>query len=137
VKLVVDANILISALISDATTRTLLVTLDNQLLAPAQLREEVEGHADLIQDKSGLSAEEVTRSIDRLFDYIEVVPRSDIEPCLDRANRTLGDTDEDDVVFLATALAEDAAIWSDDTDFQEQDLVPVYTTSGIVDEIAD
>ncbi len=136
-KLVVDTNVLISALIADSTTRNLLVGFDEPLLAPERLRNEVEKHTDLIHDKSGLSMDKVKQSVDILFENIETVPRSEVEPFLDEAYEALGDTDEDDVVFLATALAVGASIWSDDTDFQEQSLVPVYTTSEVFEDIVD
>jgi predicted nucleic acid-binding protein len=137
VKLVVDTNVLISALIADSATRTLLATVDVPLLAPERLRDEVEKHTDLIQEKSGLSEDEVEQSVENLFEHIETVPRSEVEPFLQEARREIGETDEDDVVFLATALAEDANVWSDDTDFQKQGLVPVYTTSDILEEVSE
>lgn len=132
-KLVVDANILISALIKDSTTRALLFTLDNPLIAPGQLQEEVDKYRGLVQEKSGLPQEEVDRTIEKLFNQIEVIPRSEIEPYLDEARRET--PDRDDAVFVATALAENAAVWSDDTDLQEQDLVPAVTTSELVDQL--
>ena len=88
-QLVVDANVVFSALIADATTRTLL---------------------------------------------IDLIPDTDLRPHLQTAHAAIGDTDPDDVPYLAAALAIDAAIWSDDGDFTKQSRVEVYTTSDIVAE---
>ena len=52
---------------------------------------------------------------------------------VDRADDAIGDTDPDDVLYLACAVANDAAIWSDDSDFDEQSLVEVYSTSDVID----
>jgi hypothetical protein len=37
------------------------------------------------------------------------------------------------VISLATALTVDGAIWSDDGDFEKQDLVPVVTASDLIE----
>ena len=36
--------------------------------------------------------------------------------------------DKEDVIFIATALAYNATIWSDDTDFQKQNKIKILTT---------
>nr|WP_328767031.1 PIN domain-containing protein [Halomicroarcula nitratireducens] len=52
---------------------------------------------------------------------------------LEQAEAELGDTDPSDVLYLACALASDAAIWSDDADFDEQALVETHSTSEVID----
>jgi len=44
----------------------------------------------------------------------------------------IGDTDPDDVLYLACAIASDAAIRSDDSDFDEQNVVGRYSTSDVI-----
>jgi predicted nucleic acid-binding protein len=34
---------------------------------------------------------------------------------------------------VACALAREAGVWSDDSDFDEQGLVPVFTTSDVIE----
>jgi len=75
----------------------------------------------------------VAQFIDLLFQYIEIVPADDLSPAIDQADEAIGDTDPDDVLYLACAIASDAAIWSDDSDFDEQDLVETYSTSDVID----
>jgi len=53
-KLVIDANVVISALIADSKTRELIVTLEPDLLTPAFVHDEVENYEDLIVEKSGM-----------------------------------------------------------------------------------
>lgn len=74
----------------------------------------------------------VTRFINLLFQYIDVVPSSEFYPAIESADDAIGDTDPDDVLYLACAVACDAAIWSDDPDFDEQDLVETYATSEVI-----
>ena len=52
---------------------------------------------------------------------------------IDRADDIIGAVDPDDVRSLATALAVDGAIWSDERHFEEQAHVEVVTTSAMVE----
>ncbi|WP_135828889.1 PIN domain-containing protein [Halorussus halobius] len=132
-KLVVDANVVISALIADSTTRELIVTLDPDLLTPEFVHDEIENYEGLIVERSGMTPDRVAQFIALLFQYIEVVPASEFHPYIEQAEEALGDTDPDDVLYVACALASDADIWSDDSDFEEQDVVEAYTTSDVID----
>ena len=132
-KLVIDANVVISALVADSKTRELIVTLEPDLLTPAFVYDEIENYEELIVEKSGMEPDRVEQFIDLLFQYIEVVPADDFYPAIDRADEAIGDTDPDDVLYLACAIASDAAVWSDDSDFNEQGLVATYSTSDVID----
>jgi predicted nucleic acid-binding protein len=131
-KLVVDANVVISALVADSKTRELIVTLEPDLLIPAFVYDEIENYEELIVEKSGMEPNRVTQFIDRLFQYIEVVPADEFHPAIERADEALGDTDPDDVLYLACAIANDATIWRDDSDFDERNLVEMYSTSDVI-----
>ena len=132
-KLVIDANVVISALVADSKTRELIVTLKPDLLTPDFVHDEIENYEELIAEKSGMEPNRVTQFMDLLFQYIEVVPADDFYPAIERADEAIGDTDPDDVLYLACAIASTAAIWSDDSDFDEQDAVETYSTSDVID----
>ena len=132
-KLVVDANVVISALIADSKTRELVVTLKPELLTPEVIHGEIGNHEALIIEKSGMDADRVQQFIDLLFRYIETVPASEFYPYIEEAEEAIGDIDPDDVLYVACALAREAGVWSDDSDFDEQDLVPVFTTGEVVE----
>lgn len=132
-KVVVDANVVISALIADSKTRELIVTLEPELLTPEVVHVEIGNYEDLIVEKSGMDSKRVQQFMALLFQYIETVPASEFYPHIDEAKNAIGDTDPDDVLYVACALARDAGVWSDDSDFDEQDLVPVFKTSEVVE----
>lgn len=132
-KLVVDANVVISALIADSKTRELIVTLEPELLTPEVIHDEIRDYEALIVEKSGMDADRVQQFIDLLFQYIETVPASEFYPYIEEANEAIGGTDPDDVLYVACALARDAGVWSDDSDFDEQDLVAIFTTGEVVE----
>ncbi|MFC6874212.1 PIN domain-containing protein [Halobellus marinus] len=132
-KLVIDANVVISALIADSKTRELIVTLDPDLLTPAFVHDEIDNYEDLIVEKSGMKPHRVQQFVDLLFQYIEVIPVDEFYPSIENAKAAIGETDPDDVLYVACALAYDADIWSDDSDFDEQDVVETHSTSDVID----
>jgi len=131
-KLVIDANVVISALVADSKTRELIVTLEPDLLTPAFVHDEIGNYEDLIVEKSGMEPQRVQQFIDLLFQYIEVVPADEFHPYIEEADAAIGEIDPGDVLYVACALATDASIWSDDSDFDEQDVVETYSTSDVV-----
>ena len=132
-KYVVDANIILSGLISDSMTRRLLVELEDDLLTPAYVHDEIGKYTEMVSEKSGLPPAEVEELIEMLFKRIDVVSRPVVLESLQEAARIMRDTDPDDAVYLAAALERDAQLWSDDGDYEEQDVVPVATTGDIVE----
>ena len=131
--LVVDANVVISALIADSKTRELIVTLEPDLLTPEFVHDEIENYEELIVEKSGMTPDRVAQFTDLLFQYIEVVPADEFYPYIEEADAAIGDTDPDDVLYVACALATNGDVWSDDSDFEKQDVVEAYTTSDVID----
>ena len=131
--LVVDANVVISALIADSKTRELIVTLEPPLRTPEVIHDVIESYDDLIVEKSGIDRARVQQFLDFLFEYIETVPASEFFQHIKEADNAIGDTDRDDVLYVACGLGSEAGIWSDDSDFEEQNLVPVFATSEVTD----
>jgi len=132
-KYVLDANIILSALISDSMTRRLLVELEDDFLTPAYVHDEIGKYTGMVSEKSGLTQAEVDDLIEILFKRIDVVPRSEVLGSLQEAARLMRDADPDDAVYLAAALERDAQLWSDDGHYEDQDAVPVATTGDIVE----
>ncbi|SIS01554.1 PIN domain-containing protein [Natronorubrum thiooxidans] len=132
-RLVIGANVVISALIADSKTRELIVTLEPDLVTPEFVHDELENYTELIVEKSGMAPDRVAQFIDLLFQYIKIVPASEFYPYIEEADAAIGDTDPDDVLYVACALATDADIWSDDSDFEQQDVVEAHSTSNVID----
>jgi predicted nucleic acid-binding protein len=132
-KYVVDANIILSGLIADSMTRRLLVELEDGLLTPAYVHDEIGTYTEMVSEKSGLSPAAVDELIELLFERIDVVPRPVVLESLQEAARIMRNTDPDDAVYLAAAIERDAHLWSDDGDYDEQDAVPVARTSEVVE----
>ena len=79
-KLIVDANVVISALIANSKTRELIVTLEPELLTPEVIHGEIGNYEALIVEKSGTEADRIQQFIDLLFQHIETVTRQRVLP---------------------------------------------------------
>ena len=66
-RIVVDANTIVAATLSDGITRELLLTTEDDLYAPGFLREEIEKYEPMLEERSGFSKVELNTLLERLF----------------------------------------------------------------------
>ena len=131
-KVILDVNIILSALIRDSTTRKIILNSEFDFYFPELSLHKIRKYKDYILEKSGLSEEEYDKILAILFKYIQLVPTEEIEKNWDEAKKIMEHIDKEDVVFIATALSiEDSVIWSDDRHFEKQDKVKVLKTKEI------
>ena len=127
--IVIDTNILISALIKDSITRRLIVSSGMNFCYPEISLHEIRKHKKLIMEKSGLSEKELGSLIERVLEYIVLIPTEVITEHIGEARSVMLKIDTKDVVFIATALSfKNSIIWSDDKDFERQNAIKVITT---------
>lgn len=132
-KIVLDVNVILSALIRDSTTRKIILNSEFDLYFPEPSLHKIRKYKSYILEKSGLSEEEYGKIMATLFKYIKLVPTEEIEKNWDEAKKIMGHIDPEDVVFIATALSiKDSVIWSDDRHFEKQDKVKVLKTKDII-----
>jgi len=132
-KLIIDTNIIISALIRDSISRRIIVKSEWKFYYPEKAFHEIEEHKNLILKKSGMKETEYIQLLSYLLNHIIIVPENQVRNKLKEANNTMGKIDIDDVVFLATALSlQDSRIWSDDADFDKQNKVKVLKTKDVI-----
>ncbi len=131
-KVVIDTNIIISALIKDSTTRKLIVNSNWEFYYPEASFHELSKHKNIVMEKSGISEQDYAKVLNILLSRIKIVPEEHIQQKLKEAVNLLGKIDTDDVVFLATALSiAKSVVWSDDRHFEKQDKVKVMKTKDI------
>jgi predicted nucleic acid-binding protein len=118
-QVVVDASILVAALMADGSARhTLLHSGEVEFVVPAFIFEEVERNMDRIVARARLPSEIVATLVDDLRSRIEVVPRGAYSDALDEARvaaEKAGAMGDEDYVALAVTL--NAPVWSFDRDF--------------------
>lgn len=132
-KVILDVNVILSALIRDSTTRKIILNSQFDLYFPESSLHKIRKYKDYILGKSGLSEEEYTQVMATLFKYIKLVPIEEIEKNWNEAKKIMYHIDKEDVIFIVVALSLDnAVIWSDDRHFEKQDKVKVLKTKDVV-----
>ena len=132
--LIVDANIIISALIRDSKSRELLITTSLNLYSPDTLLESIEKHKNEFIEKSGLTNEEFETLLNFLLENIIIIKQEEYASKLELSKEIMKDIDIEDANYIALALLiVNDGIWSDDKHFKQQDKIKIYTTNELVD----
>jgi predicted nucleic acid-binding protein len=93
---------------------------------------EIQKYKDLVLKKSGMVDEDYKLLLDLLLKNINIVPDERILNNLEEAKKVIAHIDPDDVIFIATKFSiKNSIIWSDDSDFSKQDIVPVLKTKDV------
>ena len=130
-ELVVDANVIISSLISSSgKTAEMLFSDKLKLYAPEYLLEEIVKYRKYILEKSGLSLEEMNMLLSLISSNIEFISFSDFGKFIKRASEIC--PDENDTEYFALALKLNCSIWSNDGKLKEQNKVKVYNTLELI-----
>ncbi len=131
--LIIDTNVLLSALIKDSVTRAFIMTSGETFYYPQTALGEFEKYKSLAQSKSGLSESEYNIIFNAIKNRIIIVPEESFRLRLVEANREMGNIDIKDVMFLALALAvPNDGIWSEDAHFERQNKVRLWKTSELI-----
>lgn len=134
-RLVVDTNVVFSALIAGGKTRELMLMRDVEVYLPEFFLIELGKYNETLLEKTGLDEASLNNLLDLVFEDAHIVPKEEFSDEIPEARRAISDTDPDDAPFLALALHLDIPIWSDDRDLQEQKAVDVKTTTEIVEHL--
>ncbi|MDP1728682.1 MAG: PIN domain-containing protein [archaeon] len=133
--IVIDTNILISALIKEGTIRSIITNFSFNLLFPELEFRELENHREELLKKSKLSEKEFNILLLYLLKYIKVIKTEKIITYQKEAKNIMKTIDPDDAMFIATAIAFNAIIWSDDKHFKMQERIKVLNTKEIIQSL--
>ncbi|AGB02831.1 PIN domain-containing protein [Methanoregula formicica] len=134
IRIVIDTNVLIGALIKDNSFKARIVKDRHfDFFFPDYGHIEIEKFRDYISTKRGKvpAAPSFDYAITFLLDSVTTVPRQLYKDQVQRAYKEMAAIDPKDTPFLALALHLESPIWSDDTHLKRQTLVPCYTTGEI------
>ena len=132
-KIIVDVNIILSALIRDSSTRMLILESGHDLYFPEPSLDKIIKYRDYVMEKAGLREDVFLDLVQTLFKYLRVVPTKEMLKHWEEAKEIMGRIDQEDVAFIATALCfDDSVIWSNDKDFEKQRKVKVLKTKDVV-----
>ncbi len=132
--LVIDANIIISSLISIESKNFDLIFNDNlKLLAPEFLMQEIEKYKKEVIEKSGLSDYEFNLFLSLIFLRIDLVSYNEFKDFIPKAKEF--SPDQNDSEYFALALKLKCPIWTNDKKLKSQNNVKIYSTIDLLNEI--
>lgn len=134
--ILVDSNIIFSALIKDSLTRKIILESDSLFLFPEYAFNELENHMDYILLKTGMNKNDLSRLLRMILKKVRVIPDEIIAPYGNEAVEIIRDIDINDAVFIATALAYPGyIIWSNDKHLKKQSRIKVINTAEMMKEL--
>ncbi|MDP4039133.1 MAG: PIN domain-containing protein [Candidatus Pacearchaeota archaeon] len=125
-KIVVDSNRVIAALIKESTTREILFGKDFEFVAPDFIMNEVRKYQEEIITKSGVSEEEFDVLLSLIFENIEIISEEEYKEFLEKLKDEI--KDEKDVPYIAVSVVSKAdGIWTHDPHFKEQEKIKIFS----------
>lgn len=130
-ELVVDANILLAALISPISD-TANLFFYNKLYSPEFLLQEFKKYENEIRKKSGLDEGDFNTAVSIIFSRIKLIEKYKFEEFMETAEKIC--PDKNDTEYFALALKLNCPIWSNDKRLKEQNYIKVITTFELLKE---
>ena len=122
-KVVIDGNRVIAALIKESTTREIILDSIFEFIAPEFILIEVKKYRDEIIKKAKITEEEFEILLGIIFENIKIIPKEDYENFIFKIEKEIND--KKDLPYIAVAVYSNAyGIWSHDTDFLKQSKIP-------------
>ena len=126
-KVVIDTNSIISALIKNGISRRIIVSPAIQFIAPDHTLKEITKYKKMICKKAKITYNEFDILFNLIFEYITIIPKEEYVDFFDSAKTLIDDID--DAPFIALCIASKAdGIWSDDTHFKTRKEITIYQT---------
>ncbi|MDA4111749.1 MAG: PIN domain-containing protein [Thaumarchaeota archaeon] len=135
-RLVINSDRVIAALIKDSKCRQIILSDRFEFLTIDFARSEIHEHADELLEKSGLSMDEFDAILAILFDKIFIVSDVVIRDKMNQARIIMDRIDPNDAPFLALAMATDNdGIWTEDKHFEKQRAIKTWKTTDLLREM--
>lgn len=128
--LVIDANVLFSALIKSSLTAELIFNENIHLYTCEFILEEFFKHEKEIMKKTHRTREQFVTIMHQLKDVVNVIPKEEYVQFIVEAETF--SPDPSDAIYFALAMKLNASIWSNDKRLKKQDKIKVYQTSEIL-----
>ena len=136
-QLVLDSNIILSALIKDSKTRELLLDLRLEFFSPEFLLRESKKHIladDEVRQKISMSDSEIFELPFTLFSRIKILDKEQYLGYFDEASKLV--KHDKDIPYIALSLKLNLPLWSNDKNLKKQSKVKVFNTKDLIEELS-
>ena len=133
-KLVIDTNRLVAALIKSSVTREIILSDKFVLYSSDYILTEINKNRDFFIKKAKIKVIEFKEILLTLLGHIHLIPFEEFKTKYMEAFNIMSDIDPDDTPFLALGLSLKVdGIWTEDKDFSDQRILKVYTTKDLLE----
>ena len=130
-KVVIDSNRAIAALIKDSTTREILFNSNFKFVAPSHITIEINSYKNAIIQKIGIAENEFDILLSLIFQHITIIPQKEYDGFIAKFKDDIKDLK--DVPYIAACVATKAeGIWTHDPHFKKQKRVKVFTNIDLL-----
>ena len=130
-KLVVDSNRIMAALIKDSHSRKIILHGDLELLAINMSQKDIQKYKRDILSKAKLTEGQFSSIFEKLNERLINLNDDIIKGKMKEAEEIMDKIDKDDTPFIAAALATKSGIWSDDRHFEKQNRIKIWKTKDL------
>lgn len=135
-KIVIDTNILMAGLLKDSIVREILVSKNFKFFLPEYAIGEVKKYKKELCEKSRYTEKEFEKLFSYLLENIKIVPKTEVNLYMKKAENIMKEIDIDDSSFIATCLAINAdGILSFDRHLKKQNIAKVFSIKEITEFI--
>ena len=132
-KLVIDTNRLVAALIKSSFTRKIILSDKFELYSPEYILNEIGKNRKYLIMKAKVNEAKFEEILIILLNHIHLVPFEDFKDKYLEALKIMKYIDPDDTPFLALGLSlKIDGIWTEDKDFNKQMNIKVYSTKDLL-----
>ncbi len=131
-KIVVDTNRIIAALIKDGASRRILVEKGVKFISPDIIFDEIYKYEWEILEKANINHAEFEILLSLLINRITILSKEEYFNFLKESETLI--EHKGDVPFLAAAISQKAdGIWSDDGHFNRQTKIKIFSTKEMLE----
>lgn len=133
-KILVDSNRLMAALIKDSINRKIILSNVFNFYTPDFTLTEINKHKTYLVKKSNTKPEDFDILLYSLLQNINLVPFEEFKHEFMNAVKIMSKIDLNDSAFVAVGLAMNLdGIWTEDKHFHNQQILKVYKTKELVE----
>lgn len=132
-RIVVNTNRIIAALIKDSASRKVLLSDKLEFVTVGITKLEIGKYKNEIMEKAKINEEDFIKLLSILFSRIFVINDVVIQDKMGEAKIIMDEIDPADTPFIALALSvENDGIWSEDRHFELQNKIKIWKTKDLL-----
>jgi predicted nucleic acid-binding protein len=131
-RLVIDTNRILSALLTKGFTREIITSTNFEFYTIDYVLEELRKHKTYILKKAGMNDSEFELLFNLVMENINIISDKKVKHRMEKAINIMKNIDIKDSPILACALSiPNEGIWTEDKDFDKQNTVKIWKTKDL------